>query len=298
MGKVAILLSTYNGNNFLDEQLESLYNQKCSHEITIYARDDGSTDDTKIILDKWSKKINVCFFEGENSGPALSFWELFTNPSIQADYYAFCDQDDIWDEDKLEKEISCLTNNIHLCASNCRIIDKDSNLVEEIHREKDPIMKIESLFVSGISQGCSMVFTDELRKYILCQKINTVPMHDLVVSMYALCLGDIAWIKEPLFSYRVHDGNVVAREKGRKLRNLKKTIVNWGKNKNVMKELAKDLLDNSCVSNPDTIEYLHDLVGSGLNIKNKIRLLKNPNILGCERKALRSYRIRVILGII
>ena len=94
--KIAVLMSTYNGQKYLDEQLMSIADQTFSKMMTLYIRDDGSTDNTLKIIEKWKKKIDIVFFQGENVGPARSFWKLLMNSEIQADYYAFCDQDDIW----------------------------------------------------------------------------------------------------------------------------------------------------------------------------------------------------------
>ena len=103
--KIAILMSTYNGHKYLDEQMESLVNQTLKDNMTVYVRDDGSNDDTIEIIEKWSKKLDVVLYKGENIGPAKSFWDLFMNLGIQADYYAFCDQDDVWEKDKLRREL-------------------------------------------------------------------------------------------------------------------------------------------------------------------------------------------------
>lgn len=89
---------------------------------------------------------------------------------IQADYYAFCDQDDVWDSDKLEVAIEHLQGNTHFYACNCRIIDEKGIITNELRLTKAPQINVESLFISGCTQGCSMVFTDVLRKYIIEKK--------------------------------------------------------------------------------------------------------------------------------
>lgn len=105
--KVVILMSTYNGEKYIEEQLESLLNQTYS-DIKIFIRDDGSKDRTKEIIKQFLQKSkNIFLIEGENIGFINSFFELL-NISDTADYYAYCDQDDVWMEDKIERAVKFL----------------------------------------------------------------------------------------------------------------------------------------------------------------------------------------------
>lgn len=98
--KVQVLMSTYNGERFLQEQIESILNQSWKN-LDILIRDDGSRDQTREILKDYSEKYsNVYIFLEENCGVARSFFELLKKSD--ADYVAFCDQDDIWMEQKIE----------------------------------------------------------------------------------------------------------------------------------------------------------------------------------------------------
>ena len=94
--RVQILLSTYNGEKFLEEQLESILNQKGDFLLKILVRDDGSRDGTLEILEKYSKKIEMQIIRGENIGVNNSLRELFMNCDIDCDYFAISDQDDVW----------------------------------------------------------------------------------------------------------------------------------------------------------------------------------------------------------
>ena len=85
--KIAILMSTYNGEKYLNEQLESIFMQQVNAEITVYIRDDGSKDKTVQIINYWAAKLNIVLFEENNVGPANSFWKLFALKEIEADYY-------------------------------------------------------------------------------------------------------------------------------------------------------------------------------------------------------------------
>jgi len=99
--KVSILLSTYNGAKHLKEQLDSLYSQTYS-DIEIIARDDGSSDNTIEILKSYDVKF---LMTKENLGAKGSFAELLSYAVAYSDceYFMFCDQDDVWESDKVEK---------------------------------------------------------------------------------------------------------------------------------------------------------------------------------------------------
>lgn len=104
--KVAVLLSTYNGEKYLEEQLNSLCNQTYSN-LEIVIRDDGSSDGTCDLIKKYQQKHNnIKFEEGTNLGFIKSFFCLLE--LADADYYAYCDQDDIWLENKVELAVQAL----------------------------------------------------------------------------------------------------------------------------------------------------------------------------------------------
>ena len=104
--KVCVLISTYNGERFLEEQIASIIAQK-GVEVDILVRDDGSSDMTCSLLERWQKEGKLKWYKGENLGFARSFMNLLKTASGY-DYYAFCDQDDIWLEDKLQRAVAAL----------------------------------------------------------------------------------------------------------------------------------------------------------------------------------------------
>lgn len=296
--KIAVLMSTYNGGKFLDRQLESLAKQTVKNDMTIYIRDDKSSDQTLSIIEQWKEKIDIVVYAEDNVGPAMSFWTLMSRNEIQADYYAFCDQDDVWDENKLEVAIKHLSGDVHFYACNCRIIDENGIVINETQNEVPPAINIPRLYVCGVTQGCSMVFTDSLRKYINEKKITKIPMHDIVVMLYAMQFGKIYWDNTPRFGYRMHSNNVVAKENKSIFKKLKTTYWNWmnGK-KNSMSDVAQEMIQNCSDMNEKDKEYLLAVANYKKSIVNKIKILCNKQTKESERKALRSYRIRIIMNI-
>ena len=302
--KIAILMSTYNGHKYLNEQMESLANQTLKDSMTIYVRDDGSSDDTIEIIEKWSKRIDIVLYKGKNVGPAKSFWELFMNPEIQADYYALCDQDDVWDEDKIQKGIFAIKkyeNEPMLWCTNCRLIDG----MGEIIRKKMNIEKLDftiaSQLVCGTTQGCAMLFNDSLRRYIFGKSPKIFPMHDFVIITYAIAVGKVVYDEEPSFSYRVHGNNVVAKNEKSVTKRIKCSMKIWFSNEHrgELSRFSEVLLkDNEKYIDKTTSDYIKNLVRSKKNIFLRFKIIFDPLTKTSNKAALLSFRKRCFLGII
>nr|WP_303104047.1 glycosyltransferase [Megamonas funiformis] len=150
-------MSTYNGENYLEEQIESLRKQK-DVDIKILVRDDGSKDNTVKILEKYKKEGILDFYKGNNVGYAKSFLHLLTN-NIEADYYAFCDQDDVWLPDKLIKAIEKINENEKpsLYASALKRVDENLKFLG-IQSFKNLKLTLGAEFTRHRLAGCTFVF--------------------------------------------------------------------------------------------------------------------------------------------
>lgn len=211
--KVTILMSTYNGESYLHEQMDSLLKQK-NVELSIVVRDDGSTDGTQLLLQELKEEGRINWYTGPNLKPARSFLDLLRN-APDSDFYAFCDQDDIWLEDKLEIAINMLRNNsAELYYSSFTTVDKDGKIIEENvknHLHKD---SLGTSFVDLSVTGCTMVFTRRLRENLILYSPQKIMMHDSWVYKVALCLG-YKVVYDPIahIYYRQHSQNVIGAKK-------------------------------------------------------------------------------------
>ena len=133
---VTVIMSTYNGSSYLASQLESLLVQK-DVAIRLFVRDDGSSDDTVQILQRYAHRfLSLDIVEGENLGATESFHvasQLALEKNDPADYYAFCDQDDIWLENKLSiavNQLSKITSDKPLLYfSNLMMVNNQMDLI-------------------------------------------------------------------------------------------------------------------------------------------------------------------------
>lgn len=301
--KVAVLMSTYNGHKYLAKQMESLAKQTLNNDMIIYIRDDGSTDDTLEIIEQWKSKLNIVLYKGKNIGPAYSFWKLFMNSEINADFYAFCDQDDLWDSNKIEKGVSALERQEveALWCTNCRIIDQNDNVIMDEMNNKSPSFSIISQMVCGTTQGCAMMFNDTLRKYIYSKNIREIPMHDFVVMTYAIAKGKVIYDDSPSFGYRIHANNVVANRGKTVFKHISDLLYNWFSKEHIYensKYANKLLSDNKDFLDLQTIQYLESIIACKNSLKNRLEIVQHPLSLNINKKAERSFKIKVMLGII
>ena len=93
--KVAVLMSSYNGEKYIRPQIDSILAQEGNFELSLFVRDDGSTDKTQAILQEYAQKRKLTWYTGNNLGPARSFMDLLKKCK-GFNYYAFADQDDYW----------------------------------------------------------------------------------------------------------------------------------------------------------------------------------------------------------
>lgn len=209
MKQVTVLMSTYNGEKYLCEQIESVLVQQ-GVEVNLYIRDDGSTDNTISILKDYEHqgKVHVCF--ADNIGWRKSFMELIYN-APESDYYAFCDQDDIWLPEKLHRAVCELES--HKLDSMPMLYG--SNLLYYRNGEVEGKLKLNSNYtkqtslVRALTCGCTMVFNEELCKILKTYRPTFVEAHDSWVFMSALYLGRVVYDPEAYILYRQHDSNQI-----------------------------------------------------------------------------------------
>lgn len=218
-GHVAILMCTYNGASYLQEQLDSIQTQKYRN-WHLYVSDDGSQDSTQDILRTFETKTGqLRIFQGPRNGFCQNFLSLICNSSIKADYYALSDQDDIWCEDKLLRAVTALSGISRetpaLCGSRTKLVDE-----KNIETGLSPLYRhapgFRNALVQNIAGGNTMVFNHAARKLILQagSSINPV-VHDwfLYVAVSG-CGGVVIYDPVPSLRYRQHAANLIGGNSG------------------------------------------------------------------------------------
>ncbi len=213
--KVVILMSTYNGEKYIADQLMSLINQTYQN-IKIIIRDDGSKDHTTEILREFSKNNkNVFVEEGNNLGFINSFFKLLEIADNDADYYAYCDQDDIWMEDKIERAVYLLNNTNKnkpaLFFSNSDYYDSNMNFIASA--DKNKVYNFRNSLVECVTQGMTMVINNTTRRYIIQNIPKNCLYHDWWTYMICSGFGEIIYDSKSLVKYRRHTKSVTVEGK-------------------------------------------------------------------------------------
>lgn len=206
--KVAVLVSTYNGENYIAEQLDSIINQTYKN-IDIYVRDDGSKDNTRKILEKYAKEKKIIYIKSnKNLGYPEAFYELMRKAK-KSDYYAFSDQDDIWYEDKIERGVEKLRqsdkNTPALFFANYDVCDMNLNHIRtSVGPKKDPSFRY-SVF-SSLGLGFTYILNHKAKELSLKKRSVKTVTKDVWLGMLASAFGDVYFDSKPCANHRRNPG--------------------------------------------------------------------------------------------
>jgi glycosyltransferase involved in cell wall biosynthesis len=209
--KVAILLSTYNGEAFLEELLDSLLGQDYKN-YEIFIRDDGSVDKTVRILKNYEKHNHVHCVYSENIGVVRSFYTLLSDCPINADYYAFCDQDDIWAPCKISDAVDCLKGDneeVKLYFSALNYVDINGNYIG-CSAPVNTKPTFNNAILQNLAVGCTTVINKSAREKILRNvNFSEVYMFDWWVFLVCTFFGKVYFSEKSYIGYRQHSNNAV-----------------------------------------------------------------------------------------
>lgn len=210
--KITVLVATYNGERYLAEQLDSILMQS-GVELSVICRDDGSKDSTLEILKKYKDVYsNFNYYTGPNVKSARCFFDLLSNAG-DSDYYAFSDQDDVWDIDKLKVAGDILNkydnSKPQLYMSNLRVVDQNLNYIRNAHIVPKKDDNPYSVLTEHYATGCTMVFNKALLEMCVAHLPNGEIMHDTWFEFVARFFGEVHYDFEPHMSYRQHERNVI-----------------------------------------------------------------------------------------
>ncbi len=302
MFSVIVLLSTYNGEKFLREQIESLLLQK-GVACKILVRDDGSKDSTMDILSEYAKEYNnISFYQGKNCGPAKSFLELIKQAE-DADFYAFCDQDDIWDEDKIIIAVETLSRldsrQPNLYYSNLRIVDENLEYYRMSHVGNYYNSNKFSALTENLCTGCTAVFNRKAKELMSKRLPDYCTMHDTWTYMTCMLLGNVVYDKNAHISYRQHSNNVIGAYlkksrwnivKERLARLFKRGLQPRYMNAKNFYECFEDLMDSECK------KKILKIINYKRNLKNRMSLFFDKDIKATTKYGNLRFRLHILWG--
>lgn len=216
--RVAILLATYNSERYLEPLIDSLCNQTY-RDFTLYIRDDGSTDSTPAILAHYvAQHDNIVVMDDPTKGRRAMGSFMWMLEHTDADYYMFCDHDDIWLPTKVELSVDKIRSiekreTPALVSTDLVVVDSDLKTISPslwgyMKLRPELLTQLKYAVSCNLFTGCTMIINRAARDISLPVSPNAV-MHDSWIGLRTIAAGgDVAWIAEPTILYRQHGDNV------------------------------------------------------------------------------------------
>lgn len=273
MKKVQVLLSAYNGEHYIEEQIRSILEQSWS-EVTVLIRDDGSRDGTvhivKRMIGEHPERIGL--IEGDNLGVVGSFFELLKQAAPDADFYCFCDQDDVWLPHKVESAVNRLKSSTNsekpaMVFTSTQLTDGDLNPMGVWPQPPRREPSFYNALYENVAIGATITINKPSYELFASHKkpnSTRILMHDWWFYLLVSAFGQVIYEHEPSMLYRQHGHNVVGGSNTR-VGKLK------GKIRSFQRHFGKKLLHKQA-------EEFNRIYGKFLNrdLKEQLELFLSP----------------------
>lgn len=223
MKQICIIMATYQGEQYLAPQIDSII-KNTYQEIQLHIFDDGSSDSTfaiaKDYANRYPGKVHA-LQNNENKGVIRNFLEAAI--SLEADYYMYCDQDDIWLPEKIQKTLQFMERQEEDAThpyTTPVVVFTDATVTDASLTETAPSFQRQSgydtnaldlphLLMENKLIGCTMMFNRAARDKLLGDLPSAIRMHDWWLALIGAAFGKVAYLDEPLLLYRQHERNVI-----------------------------------------------------------------------------------------
>ena len=222
-------MATYNGEKYLREQIDSLFAQTCQ-DWHLYVHDDGSSDGTVAILKEYNEKYHtrITLMDYPSQGGACKNF-LSMLERVEAPYYMFCDQDDVWLQNKIEVSYKRMEEEEIIHKSSPIVVNTDLTVVDKDMNEiSKSFWNYERIYPKWIIQyednaaihsvtGCTMLFNDVAKK-AMKHPFDLAEMHDIWITLSVHAIGGIiSYIEMPTILYRQHGCNTLGARDASKI---------------------------------------------------------------------------------
>lgn len=305
LNKIAVLLSTYNGEKYLTEQIESILSQTYSN-LDLFIRDDGSTDNTLQIIKDYSikyKNIRIMNDHNGNLGPKDSFLFMLKNLKQKYEYYSFADQDDIWMDFKIQNAIKSIKKSPNetpsLYMSTYDVVDKNLNFIFKRNLRSEIPFTLENVIINRSPSACTMIFNFYLADYIINSHPKHFRMHDFWTLLTAISVdADIYVDDSSTMLYRQHESNSVGFMNDNYLTRITRLISSAVNNKNERQKQAKSVYDNyEFFLDENSKTQILKIINYRESCKDKFKLLLDSNFKSDHIYQTILFKISVFLEI-
>ena len=296
--KVLVLMSTYNGQKYLTEQLESIKAQS-GVDVTCLIRDDGSSDKTVEILEDFVKQNESFHLRAEeNAGVISSFNSLISDPFAERfDFIAFCDQDDVWLDTKLIRAVRLMQKNIAdmdkpaVYCSNLELVDSELSHIGYMRSDDIRISKYTAP-VQNCATGCTMVFNSSARDEYLRGIGSFMEMHDYWMMLVGMYLGKVLYDRKAYIKYRQHGNNVIGA-KQQNISGFAKNLSKTGSHERMLSDFVR-VYDKE-ISAKDK-QIITNVALANKDLKCRMRVLLDPAYHGYSHKRTLAFKFRAMIG--
>ena len=222
MKKVTVMMSTFNGQKFLRPQIDSILAQE-GVDVTLYVRDDGSTDSTTDILQEYAEQDKLTWYQSEHTITpkstkhkiGLSYLDMVKRLAVESssDYYAFADQDDVWLPEKLSSAIEYIGEHAPnkeavLYTGNVSQVDIDLNFIKMRQPDGLPHFILPKDLVTAQCSGLTCVMDSKMLELFAMYSGKKMVHHDWTLKFIALGTGTMLYDNRSFVLHRNHDMNV------------------------------------------------------------------------------------------
>ncbi len=219
---IAIIMATYNGEKYIAEQVESILNNNCQ-DFVIHICDDGSTDATLEICEKYALEYPGMIEIHRNEQNLRVIKNMLSwTATIDSKYYMFCDQDDYWNSDKIQKSYDFIKmieqnypNKPVAIFTDAEVVNEKLETIHPSFQKHEMLssykLELGDLLMENKLLGCSVMFNKETQAIL--KRMDEIPceirMHDWWIGLIGAAFGKVAYLDEPLLKYRQHGDNEV-----------------------------------------------------------------------------------------
>jgi len=288
-------MSTYNGEKYICQQIDSILQQE-DVEVNLLVRDDGSTDKTHSILKDYAEKGMLSWYKGDNLGPAHSFLQLLKD-APESDYYAFSDQDDYWQKDKISTAINKIrcSNEPSLYFCQTQLADKDLTPIPTPVLK--PLCTFGEALVYQFIGGCTMVMNNALRDIVISYNPSFLQMHDVWIYCIAKAVDAVVYYDPiPHILYRQHETNVVGQGYGQ-LKEWKKRIGRLLNKRQERYHIAVELQHGyQELMNQENADLLEKFVLAKQNFSKRMALVSDKHFRCSDAGTYRRFILSLLLN--
>jgi glycosyltransferase involved in cell wall biosynthesis len=314
-------MSTYNGEKYLPEQLDSLLAQSLFErgdmEVAIRIRDDGSTDKTCDILQSYAEKYSQLQYKKEkNIGVIESFFRLLDASDPDADFLAFCDQDDVWMPEKIERALDCILSRqrggpdnsasdnggmdkpVLYCGRPLHV-DEKLNPVSTVWLDGKLRPSFGNALVENICTGCTAVINRPLADLLRLEHPEFTIMHDRWLYLLASCFGEVIYDDKPYIKYRQHGSNTVGMKQNH-WQELADRLSRYRQKRCAITKQTRAFLTycehQNLVIPKEKKVCVDDILSMKKHPAARLRLIKNPAVYRQRKGDDRMFKLFILMG--